>query len=93
MSQNVLDLKWDYFDKNLEITLEDLFTKDSFTNVTLVSDELTLFRAHKLVLAASSPIFKDLLMKNPHSHPTIYLRGVDRYELDSILHFIYHGST
>jgi len=51
------------------------------------------FKAHKLILVACSPVLKDLLLNNPHSHPLIYLRGVELEELRGILQFIYSGKA
>ena len=62
-------------------------------NVTLVSDDLTQFQAHKIVLGACSPVLKNLLLTNPHSHPLLFLRGVKQQELESLLQFMYLGET
>ena len=81
------------FNKDLVSSLSDYFTNTSLTDVTLVSDEQIPFKAHKFVLSASSPVMKDLLLSNPHSHPLIYLRGVKQQELLSILQFVYFGEA
>ena len=70
-----------------------MFTKNSFSDVTLVSDDKIQFEAHKCVLSASSPVLKKLLLNNPHPHPLIYLKGVKQQELQSILQFIYLGEA
>ena len=51
------------------------------------------FQAHKTVLSVFSPVLKNILLDNPHSHPLIYLRGIKHKDLDSILRFIYHGEA
>ena len=50
-------------------------------------------RSHKLVLSASSQFFKSILMKNPHSHPLLYLSGVDSTSLGFVLDYIYQGEV
>ena len=80
-------------DGNISSSLSDLYTETCSTDVTLVSDDQIPFQAHKFVLGASSPVMKNLLLDNPHSHPLIYLRGVKQQELGSILQFIYHGEA
>ena len=93
MQQNIFSLRWKYFHTNISSSLSDLYTETSSTDVTLVSDDQIQFQAHKFVLSASSPVMKNLLLNNPHSHPLIYLRGVKQQELGSILQFMYHGEA
>ena len=64
-----------------------------FYDVTLVSDDHTQISAHKLVLSASSQFFKSILKKNPHSHPLLYLSGVDSTSLGFVLDYIYQGEV
>merc|ERR1719318_1030290 len=93
MKQETVSLKWKGFHEHLESYLGDLITEIDYSDVTLVSDEKTQFHAHKLVLSAGSPVLKNLLLNNPHSHPLIYLRGIKRRELLSILQFLYFGEA
>ena len=93
MQQNLFPLRWKYFHTNISSSLSDLYTETSSTDVTLVSDDQIQFQAHKFVLSACSPVMKNLLLNNPHSHPLIYLRGVKQQELGSILQFMYHGEA
>ena len=60
--------------------------------MTLVCGDQQL-QAHKLVLAASSPLLLDLLLANPDSHSLIHLCGVKFSALQQILRFIYHGEV
>ena len=69
----------------------DLYQEGRHKDVTLVSDDQTLFKAHKIVLSACSPVLKKIIDSNPSQHPLIYLRGVQSYEVESILQFIYLG--
>ena len=59
----------------------------------MLSDDQIPFQAHKVVLSACSPVIKDLLTKNPHSHPIVYLRGVNQYHLQSLPKFMYLGEA
>jgi len=73
--------------------LKDLFIKNSYSDVTLVSYDQSAFPAHKFVLGACSLLLKVLLLNNPHPKPTVYLKGVKSLELNSILQFVYLGTT
>ena len=65
-----------------------------FTDVTLVTDDKKTIRAHRNILSACSPVFKNILqMEINNSHPVIYLRGIQYAEIVSILQFIYLGEA
>merc|ERR1712243_316969 len=70
-----------------------MMSSNELTDVTLVSEDKKLFKAHKIVLSASSPVFKTIISDNTSSSPTIYLRGIQSYEIESILEFIYLGEA
>ena len=61
--------------------------------MTLVSDDGKQVEAHKVILASSSPFFANLLKRNKHPHPLIYMRGVKYANLLAILEFLYHGEA
>ena len=86
-------IKWKSFIPNLSSSLSDVFTENSYSDVTLVSDDKIPFFAHKYVLIASGPVFKTVLLNKSQSNPLIYLRGVIHQELESILQFIYLGEA
>merc|ERR1712150_254948 len=84
-------LNWHTFSEHLQVMFKDLYQEGRHTDVTLVSDDQTQFKAHKIVLSACSPVFKKIIDSNPSQHPLIYLRGVLSYEVESILQFMYLG--
>merc|ERR1712179_402156 len=94
MTEDIIyTLKWKDFSSNVLSNVSDVIKEQSFCDVTLVSDDQKPFQAHRYVLSTFSPVLKEILLNNPHSHPLIYLRGVNHQELDSILQFIYFGKT
>ena len=93
MPQYNYNLKWKYLISNQKSSLSEMFKEKSFSDVTLVSDDQIPFPAHRYILSAFSPVLKNILLNNPHSHPLIFLRGVNHQELDSILQFIYLGKA
>ena len=46
-----------------------------------------------MILATSSPFFKQLLERNKHPHPLIYMRGTRSSNLLAILDFLYRGKA
>ena len=91
MDQETYSLRWKTFSDHLVLTFRDLGTEGHFTDVTLVSDDQ--IQAHKIVLSSCSPLLKNLLLNNPHSHPLLYLSGVKQQELQSILQYMYLGEV
>ena len=86
-------LKWTDFQSVVSQSFSVLRQEADFYDVTLVSDDHTQISAHKLVLSASSDFFKSVLRKNPHSHPLLYLSGVDSTSLGFVLDYIYQGEV
>ena len=74
-------------------TFGELFKRNILTDVTLVCDDQVRIDAHKIVLSAGSLFFREMFVKNPHSHPLLYLRGLKEQEVLSILQFLYLGET
>ena len=71
----------------------NLFNDKDFTDVTLVCEDGKQVEAHKVILANSSPFFQNLLRKNKHIHPLIYMRGVKSDDLLAIVDFLYCGEA
>ena len=46
-----------------------------------------------MVLVASSPFFPNILKRNKHPHPLIYMRGVRPENLMAMVDFFYHGEA
>ena len=86
-------LKWNDFQKNIDSAFGSLRKDEYFSDVTLASEDGEQIEAHKVVLAASSPFFQNLLKKNKHAHPLIVMRGVKSEDLVAILDFLYYGET
>jgi len=81
------------FKSELLSVFKELANDEVFTNVTIVAAGGKTIEAHKVVLSAFSPFFKELLVKNHHQHPLIYLRGVSYTNLKAIIDFIYFGQA
>lgn len=86
-------LKWNDFQSTVTGSFASLRQEKDFFDVTLVSDDQVKIPAHKLILSASSSFFKNLLKGNDHSHPMIYLNGVDSWTLDLMVGYVYSGEV
>jgi len=74
-------------------TFKNLLSDKDFTDVTLACDDNKQITAHKVILSSCSKLFQNILLRNPHQHPLIYLTGVKYAELQSIINFMYVGQT
>ena len=86
-------LKWNNFQENLNSSLGGLREARQFADVTLVCEDGQQVEAHKIILAASSPFFQNVLQNNPHQHPLIYMGGVKAKYLLGIVDFLYFGEA
>jgi len=89
---NQFDIAWPSFENALSSHFASFRHQTDFSDVTLLSDDEKPFSAHKFVLSACSPFFKNLLKRYSHQYPLLYLGGVDANSLENILDFMYKGS-
>ena len=92
-SDEKLCLQWNGFWNNVSSTFKDLRDDKDFTDVTLACEDGQQVEAHKVVLIASSPFFLNLLKRNKHPHPLVYMRGLKFENLLSLVDFLYHGEA
>ncbi|XP_064081696.1 broad-complex core protein isoforms 1/2/3/4/5-like [Macrobrachium nipponense] len=85
-------LRWNNFGTTMTAALHSLHEGGDFVDVTLAADGMQL-KAHKLVLSACSPYFRDILRNNPCQHPVIILREVPIEDLEAVLAFMYEGQV
>jgi len=85
-------LRWNDFETNISVAFRELRDDKDFFDVTLACDDEQI-QAHKVILSACSPFFRNVLRRNPHQHPLLYLKGVKYTDLQSVLNFMYHGEV
>jgi len=85
-------LRWNDFETNISVAFRELREEKDFFDVTLACDDSQI-QAHKVILSACSPFFRNVLRRNPHQHPLLYLKGVKYAELLSVLNFMYMGEV
>ena len=70
----------------------DLLESQELTDVTLACDGYQV-GAHRTVISGSSLFFRDVIKNLKHQNPFIYLTGVSKETLDSMLQYIYAGEA
>jgi len=85
-------LRWNDFETNISSAFRELRDDKDFFDVTLACEDEQI-QAHKVILSACSPFFRNVLRRNPHQHPLLYLKGVKYTDLQSVLNFMYHGEV
>ena len=88
-----LCLEWNDFPENLTSSFAILRNDTEITNVTLVCEDGEQIEAHKVVLVTFSPFFMELLKRNKHMHPMVYMRGSKSHEILAVRDFIYCGEA
>jgi len=92
-SDEKLCLKWNDFQENVTSAFGERRQDREFADVTLACDDGQQVEAHKVILASSSPFFLDILTRNKHPHPLIYMRGLKSVDLLAIVDFLYLGEA
>ncbi|XP_037085281.1 broad-complex core protein isoforms 1/2/3/4/5-like isoform X4 [Pollicipes pollicipes] len=85
-------LKWNNYHVNIANSFDSLRVDEDFVDVTLACDGFHM-KAHRMVLSACSPFFRQLLKSNPHPHPIVILRDVSQQNMVLLLDFMYHGEV
>jgi len=85
-------LRWNDFETNISSAFRELRDDKDFFDVTIACDDEQI-QAHKVILSACSPFFRNILRRNPHQHPLLYLKGVKYTDLQSVLNFMYQGEV
>lgn len=92
MSSDKFCLKWNEFEINVSTAFRELRNDKDFFDVTLACDGHQL-EAHKVIISACSPFFRNILKMNPHAHPLLYLKGIKYEDILAVLNFMYHGEV
>ena len=92
MTDEKLCLKWNDFQDLVQASFVELRNDTDFTDVTLVCEDQSI-KAHKVVLSACSPFFKNLLKTHLHPHPLIYMKGMKSCDLTAIVDSNYLGEA
>nr|XP_053646578.1 protein tramtrack, alpha isoform-like isoform X1 [Cherax quadricarinatus] len=92
MSPQQFCLRWNNHQSNIISVFEQLLQTESFVDVTLAVEGMTL-KAHKVVLSACSPYFQAVLASHPDKHPIVILKDVRYTDMRDLLDFMYRGEV
>merc|ERR1711892_407680 len=83
-------LKWDDFQFSISQSFQEF--REDLVDVTIFCGKKKV-EAHRLVLCACSAVFKELILKNTATNPSILLFDVELVELYNLLDFMYKGEV
>ena len=88
-------LTWQTYPDHLKEIMHNLLTTDDCKDVTLVSDDMKSIKAHRNILSACSPLFKNIFQmeSNNYHHTVVFLQGMPFSEIESIIQLIYLGQA
>ena len=84
-------LKWNDFVENVTTSFAMLRNDKDFSDVTLACADGPQIKAHRIILASGSLMFKTLFEQNLMEKPVIFMRGVKSDQLTLIVDFLYKG--
>lgn len=85
-------IRWNNHSSTLFRAFIGLYRRGHLTDVTLACDGHYI-KCHKIVLAACSLYFEQVLQDNQCAHPIIYLKDIALQEIQNILEFMYSGQV
>ena len=85
-------VQWNEFEKDISSAFRHIREDRDFFDITIACEDDQI-EAHKVILSACSPFFKNVLRRNKHQHPLIYLKGVSYRDMEAVLNFMYHGEV
>lgn len=95
-----LCLRWNDFESILSRSFCEMRDESDFFDVRIACfDDKSVMKtipAHRVVLSACSPVFKELLRAigtGDSKGPLIFLRGISYHEIEAVLEFMYNGQT
>ncbi|XP_052863759.1 longitudinals lacking protein, isoforms H/M/V-like isoform X2 [Anopheles cruzii] len=92
MSPQQFSLRWNNYTNYIAGAFDALRYEEDFVDVTLCCEGRKI-RAHKILLSACSPYFKEVFKENPCQHPVIIFKNVRHSDLMSIVEFMYQGEV
>ncbi|XP_053669123.1 transcription factor GAGA-like [Anopheles marshallii] len=92
MNPQQFSLKWNGYNSYVVGAFGSFRYEEDFVDVTLCCEGRKI-RAHKILLSACSPYFKEVFKENPCQHPVIIFKNVRYTDLMSLIEFMYNGEV
>ncbi|XP_043209829.1 zinc finger and BTB domain-containing protein 45-like isoform X2 [Amphibalanus amphitrite] len=92
MNSQKFCLKWDSFQGTVTSLFDQLRHDGELVDVTLCCEGQRV-RAHRMMLSACSPYFRQLIQENPCQQLVFFLKDTSADDLRAIIEFIYKGSV
>merc|ERR1719154_379241 len=86
-------MKWNQYSVHITQSLQEMRSVEELFDVTLACDDGKQLEAHKVILSACSPIFRQMMARNSHPHPHVFMAGVNSKEMENILDYLYQGEV
>ena len=80
-----------YFATIAPNTFRQLGNDQDFADVTLATVDHQQIWVHRVILSSSNQFFMNIILKNPHQNPLLYLKGIRYKEFEMVLQLIYLG--
>ena len=93
MYEDPVRYTWRSFENDSIQSRKEWFQKGQFADVTLVSDDMVPFHAHRIILGSSSELLNTLFELTNDAKQVLFLKGISKIHLESVLKFIYLGET
>ena len=81
------------FQEYLAEILLNIFSSKSFCDVRLIGEDEIPVMAHRVILAAFSSVFNDVMQNNTVQTLNIKIRGMDYCDIQTIVQFMYLGEA
>nr|XP_008201664.1 PREDICTED: zinc finger and BTB domain-containing protein 8A [Tribolium castaneum] len=78
--------------ENISKMFRKLYNDEQLADVTLCCKDGTI-KAHKLILATSSPYFHRIFTENQREHPILIMHGISYQNLHDLIELIYKGNV
>src|SRR5277367_6482338 len=91
-STQEIRVHWSQHRLNIPKAFSEFLNKQQLCDVTLSCDGKSL-SAHKVILAACSPYFHDIFLKNPCKHPVVIMRDFRYEHVQALLCYMYKGEV
>ena len=93
MNEHTFKLKLQSHTEAIIESLKCIKDYPELADVTLISEDQVLLKAHKLILSMFSPVLRSILGLASEGNTVIHMRGTIGKDIQNLLHYIYCGEV